>query len=147
MREIYGLNNQPTRLIGIAYHLAQQVSGNNEYEGKVTYYLRCNEFIKIGATAASLNRITFFRAGNPYPLELLAIEAGDQERRRHAEFKDLRVQSEWFTSGPHLLNHIELLARPVREILEVYNQALGYNRCPAAHLDPIAKLKARVAQG
>jgi hypothetical protein len=71
---------------------------------------RSGDLVKIGVTVNLPTRINAF---NVPGLELLGTEPGDQrlERQRHAEFKDLRVQGEWFTLTDRLKTHIAAVSQ------------------------------------
>jgi len=63
------------------------------------YLIGCNgEFVKIGYTGILFRRISALRQANPYPLEPLAIIAGDArlERALINYFSPYRTTGEWF---------------------------------------------------
>ena len=73
----------------------------------VVYYLRFADRIKIGTSGGPRQRLAQLRHD-----ELLAFERGDRvtEQRRHAQFAELRFdRTEWFHSGPALLEHVSAL--------------------------------------
>jgi hypothetical protein len=75
-----------------------------------------SERVKIGFSKNPWSRLTDLRVTNP-DLELLAVEkgTGHDEKRRHAEFAELRQKGEWFRIGPDLYQHIESLGRPGKQ--------------------------------
>ena len=84
------------------------------------YFIRCGEFIKIGASASPEARLrTIRKTGGvlaPAGLdltsaELLATERGgfNRERELHKQFKHLRHTGEWFTEAPELTEYINQL--------------------------------------
>lgn len=67
------------------------------------YFIKCNEFIKIGHTSNIRKRILALQGANPYKLELFAvafydskIKAVKDERRLHTTYKNKRTSGEWF---------------------------------------------------
>jgi len=82
------------------------------------YFIRCGEYVKIGASASPLNRLeTIRRTGGvlaPTGLdlsvaELIISEPGGftRERELHAKFAHLREAGEWFRETPELTAYIE----------------------------------------
>lgn len=70
----------------------------NEIADRV-YFIGCNEeFVKIGYTGIIFRRLAALRQANPYPLNPLAIVAGDArlERALINRFSDFRTTGEWF---------------------------------------------------
>ncbi len=73
----------------------------------VVYYLRYADRVKIGTSANPRQRL-----GAIWHHELLAFEPGDRtvERRRHAQFAQLREGGEWFRAADELIAHAAALA-------------------------------------
>lgn len=88
------------RIIGGRFH------GIEYLGGEVVYYMRVGNRVKIGTTANLGMRL---RTINPE--ELMATEPGGpgHERHRHAEFRALRTNGEWFRLESPLTEHIEKL--------------------------------------
>lgn len=96
-------------------HVAQVGADLQTYQSRlvsmVVYYLGdpVSQKIKIGTTRNLVSRISTHRSQFPGAL-LLATEPGDieQERRRHREFRQLRVPPgrEWFRRVPVLMEHV-----------------------------------------
>lgn len=82
------------------------------------YFVRCQDFIKIGFTADVPNRLVTLQTSSPFEVDLLLAFAADckAEGALHRKFKHLRHRNEWFRSAPELLDHIEGL-RTSGEIL------------------------------
>jgi hypothetical protein len=71
-----------------------------ENKMEYVYFIRCNEFTKIGITNDIDYRLRSLQTGNPYPLELLCkfeyANALPIEGILHKRFSGRRVQGEWF---------------------------------------------------
>lgn len=87
-----------------------------------TYYVRSEGYVKIGM-CRSLKRLHTLRIGNPVHLELLAVEAGDQETPRHRQFQHLRERGEWFRVESELAEHLRVLGEgPLAALVAEYNE-------------------------
>ena len=87
------------------------------------YFIRCGQFVKIGASKDPQTRLKQIRRMNgslAFPAgldlmasELIATELGSFERERelHKQFAHLRHTGEWFTEAPDLTEYIESLER------------------------------------
>lgn len=75
------------------------------------YFLRMNDLIKIGYTAAIKQRVATLRATMVDPVELLHDIPGDRfsEEYHHWKFEHLRRKGEWFEAAPELLDYIQSL--------------------------------------
>jgi len=68
----------------------------------IVYFIRCNEFIKIGSSKGNFveRRIRDLQVGNPYPiwLELFMCGTHHDERILHHKLKKLKIEhrGEWF---------------------------------------------------
>jgi len=64
------------------------------------YLITCHKTnsCKIGYSSNPSARLSQLQTGNPFPLELTAVISGDLslERELHAEFKNCKMQGEWF---------------------------------------------------
>lgn len=62
------------------------------------YFLRCNEFVKIGYSTRVDHRISNIETSNPYPVELLKKMPGsvEDERAFHVRFYEYHHKLEWF---------------------------------------------------
>jgi len=98
----------------------QIARGEQRKEQTYAYFMRCGQFVKIGASLDPLFRLHSIRrtGGILAPpgidlseTELLATELGgfDRERRLHFRFAHLRHTGEWFTEAPELTAYIESL--------------------------------------
>lgn len=87
-------------------------------EQAVAYFIRCGQFVKIGASLDPVLRLnTIRRTGGvlaPAGLdlraaELIVTEPGgfEREHRLHIKFAHLRHTGEWFTEAPDLTSYIE----------------------------------------
>lgn len=68
------------------------------------YFLRCNDFIKVGFSRYPKPRITRLACANPYPVAVAAVFPGTEadERQLHRLFAPHRVRGEWFSSHPDI---------------------------------------------
>lgn len=66
--------------------------------GQHLYFIRCNEFIKIGRANDVNQRLSQLSAANPYPVELIKEmkNQGYREKEMHEKFKDKLHSGEWF---------------------------------------------------
>jgi hypothetical protein len=86
------------------------------------YFIRCEQFVKIGVSKDPYLRVKQIRRGvggalSPAGLEratsqLVGTELGgfDRERELHSKFAHLRHTGEWFTEAPELTDYIKGLA-------------------------------------
>ncbi len=76
--------------------------------GKI-YFIRCNEFVKIGWAYDPMKRRNLLQRGSPYILELIGtIDAVQtQEAAVHRHFAADRVRGEWFRMTPELAAFID----------------------------------------
>jgi len=89
---------------------------------QTVYFMRCEQFVKIGVSHNPHNRLRQLRkgGGTSFPsrldiaaVELIATEPGGFEREKelHATFAHLRHTGEWFTEAPELTEYINELER------------------------------------
>jgi len=70
--------------------------------------------IKIGYTNTNpKHRIEAMKTGSPYPLKIIGVLDGGKNREKflHEQFKDLRMNGEWFQPGIILKDFIKLNCR------------------------------------
>jgi len=80
------------------------------YFGTGTYFIKCDNFVKIGRTTDLNVRLQTLRTANPYDLELLAFtHFKDIEREVHKKFKHLKHRNEWYKLTPELEAYIAAL--------------------------------------
>lgn len=88
---------------------------------QTVYFIRCEQFVKIGISHDPYNRLNQIRKGGgtsfPRRLDiasaiLIATEPGGFEREKelHSKFAHLRHTGEWFTEAPELTEYIESLS-------------------------------------
>jgi hypothetical protein len=87
-------------------------------KAQTVYFIRCQQFIKIGIAKDTAARLRQIRrgGGSHFPrlldietAEIIATEPGgfDREKELHAKFAHLRHTGEWFTEAPELTQYIE----------------------------------------
>lgn len=76
----------------------------------MVYFIKQNQFIKIGFTENPLKRFSQLQTANPIKLEVLLIIDGDKglEAKYHNLFKDHAHRGEWFYDCSHIQEHIGL---------------------------------------
>lgn len=91
---------------------------------KKVYFIRCEQYVKIGASKWPPDRLKNIRWGvsgaltpqfsNSRTAELVATEPGGLKRERelHAKFAHLRHTGEWFAESPELTRYINSLTEP-----------------------------------
>jgi Meiotically up-regulated gene 113 len=86
------------------------ISDNSYSSPKIkygTYFIKCNDFIKIGKASNIDVRMRELQIGNPYKLELLAfIKDKSLEKKLHIKFNHLSYSGEWFRITPELEAYI-----------------------------------------
>jgi hypothetical protein len=94
------------------------------------YFIRMNDLIKIGYTAALKQRVAAIQDNMPYPVELLFSVPGDRfnEAYHHWLFRDLHHQGEWFRAEPALLEYIERLKKEQSEREQIGHNVYLVNR-------------------
>lgn len=71
-----------------------------DYPTPIVYFVRCEEFIKIGSSNGKIMplRLGELQCGNPYKLDFEAFVLGSQklEKKFHQDLKKYRTRGEWF---------------------------------------------------
>jgi Meiotically up-regulated gene 113 len=75
----------------------------------IVYFARGGDFIKIGVTKRTRERLTSLQTASPTRLEIiLALPGGEeQEKHLHRKFATDRERGEWFRASPKLMAVIE----------------------------------------
>ena len=85
----------------------QDIRDNHKYG---TYFIKCNEFIKIGKASSIEDRLRALQTANPYKLELLKWVADTNiESAIHHKFRHLKARNggkDWYTITPALLDFV-----------------------------------------
>lgn len=73
------------------------------------YFIRCNNYIKIGKSTDPWKRLAALQTGNPEQLEMLAIApgGGEFESGLHSAFEGARQRGEWFEETDKLRSFIQ----------------------------------------
>ena len=89
--------------------------GNTKVAG--VYFLRCDQFVKIGKAGHVKSRLVQLAAMIPYPVELLAVQRVAElhdltrvEHSLHVKFRHLRHRGEWFRFESELVEYVAGLA-------------------------------------
>ncbi len=75
------------------------------------YFVRCENFVKIGYSENPRYRPLTFRTGNPFDCSLIGIVEGglDDEKRIHQQFRDDHHRDEWFHLTPNVGERISAI--------------------------------------
>ena len=79
------------------------------------YFIRCNEYIKIGKTSNLYQRVHSLQGSNPHELKLVGIYASTSltpdEKFFHNEVEKIanKIRGEWFKSNFELVKYIDLI--------------------------------------
>ena len=73
------------------------------------YFVKCNEYLKIGFTDNFSSRLKHARTFNPYNLEVVKVIEGTvkEERLLHEQFKKYHHQLEWFLFSDEIKQYID----------------------------------------
>jgi len=109
---------------GINHRLLKADAARFDHRRKeqIVYFIRCQEFVKIGISKNPAARLQQIRrgGGSHFPRlldveasELISTEPGGRNREHelHLRFKHLRHTGEWFTEAPELTEYINNLDR------------------------------------
>lgn len=76
----------------------------------IIYFVRCNEFIKIGSSKGnSLRaRLSDLQVGNPYKLKLETFIIGDRRKEKtlHKQLKAHKRSGEWYQLSNDMIKHL-----------------------------------------
>lgn len=75
--------------------------------GSKTYFILCDNFIKVGSSDDPKSRLTLLQCGNPYKLHLLKVVEEDIEKEVQEKFYHLRTNGEWFYYDDKLKEFVE----------------------------------------
>jgi DNA-binding XRE family transcriptional regulator len=75
------------------------------------YFIKQNDFIKIGYTNNLKNRLNQLQTSSPVRLEVLGLIKGDKsdEKKHHDLFKNFCSNGEWFILNEEIKNYIDSL--------------------------------------
>lgn len=89
-------------------------------QAQFVYFIQCGDAgpIKIGIAQNVERRLADLEIASPYPLRLLGVVSGGQEREGelHRRFASQILKGEWFSPSSELLGYIEIHAKPWVEI-------------------------------
>jgi hypothetical protein len=91
------------------------------------YFIRCNEFIKIGFTDNNpILRLRDLQVGNPTELILIKTISGTHslEQHLHKKFNHIHYRGEWFNITDELINYIN--CAPSFPVIELLSQNIIY---------------------
>jgi len=84
------------------------------------YFIRCQQFIKIGKTTNVDRRLAAHQMSTPFDLEVIGFipcvsaDLDQMEGAHHRRFKRFHHRGEWFRAAPTLLEFIAQLPKVVR---------------------------------
>lgn len=75
----------------------------------MVYFIKCQEYIKIGYSNNPNDRISQLQTSIPYKLQVVSIIMGTMhdEKKLHKLFKEHHVRGEWFRVSIEILEYIE----------------------------------------
>ena len=73
------------------------------------YFIKCNDYVKIGYSQRISKRLYTLRCANPYPLDVLLCIKGSMrmESYLHDKFRKYRIKGEWFTLSLEIKSFIK----------------------------------------
>ena len=81
------------------------------YMDKYYYAIKCNGYIKFGASLNPEVRITELQIGNPYKLKILVkilcLDSNRLESKARKNFKNNHIRGEWFKISDEIQNYIK----------------------------------------
>lgn len=96
------------------------------------YFIRCNQYIKIGKTSNLYQRVHSLQGSNPHELKLVGIYASASltvdEKFFHNEVKKIanKIRGEWFVSNSDLVKYIDLITKHKMMLsLDEYNYRIS----------------------
>jgi len=80
-------------------------------EGKYVYFIKCEQFVKIGFSSNPRYRAHSFSTSNPFDCRLIGLMPGDRELERNLQirFKAFKHRDEWFRLTPEVAEQIKEL--------------------------------------
>ena len=72
-----------------------------------TYFIRCNDKVKIGRTQDVQRRLEALQTANPDTLTLLGYIEGDLERYLHNKFQKHHFRGEWYYLDQEIMDFIK----------------------------------------
>lgn len=108
----YGVEIKPDGLINIIKIIGDECVPIQSFVKKsnsVVYFIKCENFVKIGYATDANKRLLSMRTGNPFKLELLKTIDGDfsLEKNLHWRFSEYHHQFEWFKYEGKLKDWLE----------------------------------------
>jgi hypothetical protein len=78
---------------------------------ELVYFVRCENFIKIGVSTSPRYRAHSFRTGNPFDCRLIGLVKGGRlfEKELHKRFASRRHRDEWFHHSDELEAEIAVI--------------------------------------
>ena len=107
-------------------------------KGSWTYFVGCNDMVKIGSASDPIKRLCTMQVGNPYQLDLIAVSS-EPEINCHMRFCESRIRGEWFGDRTHIERELE------KEWLERYGQTEPFTVKHLAAHNRISEATARKA--
>jgi len=102
----------------------------------MVYFLKLNEFVKIGFSDDVLKRISQIQTSSPYKIEVMSVIHGDydKEKELHKLFKQYRASGEWFYLSEEILDYIK--SHPVN-----LKWNFGFESQENTYLNPLMSLR------
>lgn len=60
------------------------------------YFIKCNDYVKVGSSSNPKKRLKALESANPYPLELLKVDIEYNEEYWHNKLSSAHHKGEWY---------------------------------------------------
>jgi hypothetical protein len=60
------------------------------------YFIKCNDYVKVGSSFEPKKRLKALESANPYPLELLRVDKENNEEYWHKKLSSAHHKGEWY---------------------------------------------------
>ena len=99
------------------------------------YFIKLNDFVKIGFSDDVSKRVAQLQTSSPYNLDVLCIIEGDydKEKELHELFKQYSARGEWFYLSEEILEYI----KSCKDL----KWSLGFEKQEDVVLNPLKKLR------
>lgn len=97
----------------------------NKKSTSYVYFMKCEQYVKIGSSTDIKERLADLSTGNPFPISILAVLEGSQktEKELHKKYADYRLKSnsEWFHLSSEILKDLTVIGA-VKDFSKISDQ-------------------------